>query len=85
MRNVRPAYVGPGSSAEMLRRSNDFRSAALSGHDRADLARPLGARSCHCDAQGAGQALPARVTRGARHADVFQLGQPRKIPPIGTS
>jgi hypothetical protein len=23
--------------------SNDFRSAALSGHDRADLARPVGA------------------------------------------
>jgi hypothetical protein len=28
---------------EYSKRSNDFRSASLSGHDRTDLARPLGA------------------------------------------
>src|SRR6188472_589415 len=40
-----PRESAVGHQRKCSEGSDDFRSAALSGHDRADLARPLGARS----------------------------------------
>ena len=46
---IGPAPSASGHRRKCSERSNDFRSASLSGHDRASLAVPLSARNGHFD------------------------------------